>query len=359
MNFYLYKKLDWGLIFGIFILVICGLLSLASISPDNLFWRQLIWCGIFFAFLFLGVMFDWHWLVNQSWFRHGFYWLGVFLLIVLLIFGEPIRGAKSWFVIGFFHFGPSELMKVAVVLMLASFFARRYIVAWVGRNILISSLYVFIPTVLIAAQPDFGSAIIFIVLWLSFLFMAGVDKKKLIIGIVIVIIGLVFIWNFYLQTYQKERLIGFLFPNFDPLGVNYNVIQSKTAIGSAGFWGKGFGVGSQTKLGFLPEAHNDFIFAAFVEEWGIFGGVVVILTFLFVVYRISIIGIQAKNNYSKFIVLGTIFILIIHFILNVGANLGLLPVTGISFPFMSYGGSNLLTFAILMSIIQRIKLESL
>jgi len=250
-------------------------------------------------------------------------------------------------------------MKVAVILMLASFFARHYIAAWVGRNILISLLYVFIPTVLIAIQPDFGSAIIFIILWLSFLFMSGVDRKKLTLGIIIVIIGSIFIWNFYLQTYQKERLIGFLFPNFDPLGVNYNVVQSKIAIGSAGFWGRGFNSGIQTKLGFLPEAHNDFIFDAFVEEWGIIGGLVVVLTFLFIVYRLSNIGIQSRDNYSKFIVLGTIFILITHFILNIGANLGLLPVTCISLPFMSYGGSNLLTLAILMSIIQRIKLESL
>jgi len=358
MSFYLYKKLDWALILGIVVLVSCGLFALASISSD-FFWRQLIWGGIFFVFLFLGVMFDWRWLVNQTWFRQGFYWLGVLLLVLLLIFGEPIRGAKSWFVVGFFQFSPSELMKVAVILMLASFFARHYIAAWVGRNILISLLYVFIPTVLIAIQPDFGSAIIFIILWLSFLFMSGVDRKKLTLGIIIVIIGSIFIWNFYLQTYQKERLIGFLFPNFDPLGVNYNVVQSKIAIGSAGFWGRGFNSGIQTKLGFLPEAHNDFIFAAFVEEWGIIGGLVVVLTFLFIVYRLSNIGIQSRDNYSKFIVLGTIFILITHFILNIGANLGLLPVTGISLPFMSYGGSNLLTLAILMSIIQRIKLESL
>lgn len=357
MSFYLYKKLDWPLIFGIVVLIGAGLLSLASTS-SYFFWRQLVWGGLFLAILFFGVMFDWRWLVNQAWFRHSFYWLGVALLIALLLYGEPVRGAKSWFIIGDFQFGPSELMKVAAVLMLASFFARRYIAAWVGRNILVSSIYVFIPTVLIAIQPDFGSAIIFIVLWLSFLFMSGIDKKKLVAGIVIAIVMSVLIWNFYLQPYQKERLIGFLFPNFDPLGVNYNVVQSKIAIGSAGLWGKGFGAGSQARLGFLPEAHNDFIFAAFTEEWGIIGAVIVILTFFFVIYRLSNIGIRARDNYSKFIVLGTIFILAIHFILNLGANLGLLPVTGITLPFLSYGGSSLLTLAILMSIIQRIKLES-
>lgn len=357
MSFYLFKKLDWPLIASLFILIVAGLVSLYG-SSTSLFWRQLIWSVFFILILFLGAMFDWRWLVSQTWFRHGFYWLGVILLAVVNLQGEVVRGARSWLVFGDFQFEPSELMKIAAILMLAGFFSRRYIAAWVGRNIFVSFLYVLIPTVLIAIQPDFGSAIVFIALWLGFIFMSGINKKKLVIGVIIAIALAVILWNFYLQPYQKERLLGFLLPEFDPLGVNYSVIQSKIAIGSAGLWGKGFGRGTQTQLGFLPETHSDFIFAAFTEEWGIVAGLFIILTFLFLIYRLANIGIGARDNYSKFIVLGAIFTLAIHFVLNLGANLDLLPVTGITFPFFSYGGSSLLTLGILMSIIQRIKIES-
>ncbi len=359
MDFYLIrlKKLDWFLILAIFILIIAGLISLLSHSP-NLFWRQLIWSIFFFLIVFSTIFFDWSSLIFQNWFRHLFYWLGIFLLIAVRFQKGEVRGTKSWFVFGSFQFEPSELMKVAFILMLAGFFSRRYVAAWLTRNIFISFFYTLIPTVLIISQPDLGSALVFLIIWLGFLFMSGFDKKKLIIGLILVAIFLVFLWFYYLEPYQKERIIGFLFPNYDPLGINYNAIQAKIAIGSAGFFGKGFSQGTQSKLGFLPEAYSDFIFAAFVEEWGIFGGILIIAIFLFILYRLSLIGIQARDNYSKFIVLGTMFLLLAHFTLNLGANLNFLPITGITFPFFSYGGSSLLTLAILLSIIENTKIES-
>lgn len=342
---------------AVFILVSAGLLALYSVER-LFFWRQLVWAGLFFAITVIGSFFDWRWLVNQSWFRHGFYWLGIFLLLLVNLQAETIRGVKSWLVLGSFQFEPAELMKIAVVLMLAGFFSRRYLAAWVGKNIFISFLYVLLPVVLIFIQPDLGSAIVFLALWGGFLLLSGVNKKRLFFGAIVAVALAAIAWNFFLQDYQRERLTGFLFPGLDPLGVNYNVIQSKIAIGSAGLWGKGFGLGTQSRLNFLPEAHSDFIFAAFTEEWGIAAAVFIILTFIFIIYRLADTGISARDNYSKFIVLGTIFILVIHFALNLGANLGLLPVTGITFPFLSYGGSHLLTLAILVSIIQRIRLES-
>ncbi|MDP3725062.1 MAG: FtsW/RodA/SpoVE family cell cycle protein, partial [Nanoarchaeota archaeon] len=147
-------------------------------------------------------------------------------------------------------------------------------------------------------------------------------------------------------------------PDRDPLGASYNVIQAKIAVGSAGFWGKGFGLGTQTHLRFLPEAGTDFLFSAYIEEWGIFGGIVLLLTFGFVVFRITGIGLRSRNNYYRFISLGAALLLLIHFFVNAGSNLGLTPVTGIPFPFLSYGGSHLLTLGILTSIIQRVTIES-
>jgi rod shape determining protein RodA len=173
------------------------------------------------------------------------------------------------------------------------------------------------------------------------------------------IIVLLVLWFTVLKPYQQDRITAFLFPTHDPLGANYNVIQSKIAIGSAGFWGKGFGGGTQVKLNFLPAAKTDFLFAAFIEEWGIIGGLILISVFLFFVYRLVGIGRLARDNYSRFIVLGTISFIFIHFIVNIGANIGLLPVTGLTLPLFSYGGSNLLTTSLLLSIIEHVKLGAI
>lgn len=352
-----FKKIDWFLLLAVFILIGCGLLILYSIDQD-FFQRQLIWVFLFSLTTVIGPAFDWRWLINQGWFRQILYWFNLFLLVFVKFQGEAIRGVKSWIVLGGFQFEPAEPMKVAVILVLAGFFSRRYLAAWLGKNIFISFLYVLLPMILIVIQPDFGSAIVIFSLWLGFLLMSGINKKRLLIGFILAVVAVIIGWNYFLHPYQQGRLIGFIFPNLDPLGINYNVIQSKISIGSAGFWGKGFEAGAQSRLDFLPEAHTDFIFAAFTEEWGIAGAAFLIMAFILVIYRLAQIGIQARDNYSKFIVLGTIFILLIHFSLNLGANLGLLPVTGITLPFVSYGGSNLLTLGILLAIIQRIKIES-
>lgn len=350
-------KLDWLLIMGLFLLALASLLSLAS-SDMDFFWRQLVWYSLAFILIIPGAFLNWRLLVSYSWFRYGLYWLSVIFLIIANFQDYVIRGTKSWLVIGSFQFEPSELMKVALILVLAGFFSRRYIEAWTNRNLFISFAYVAIPTILVAVQPDFGSAAVLLGIWLGFLLISGINKKRLIIGLVMAVIISIILWSFFLQSYQKNRLIGFLFPQYDPLGINYNVIQSKIAIGSGGFWGKGFGLGTQTQLLFLPETQTDFIFAAFTEEWGFLGAMIVIAAFLLIIFRLVNIGLWTRDNYSKFIVLGVILVFNLHFLFNIGSNLGILPVTGITFPFFSYGGSSLLTLAILLSIIQNIKLES-
>lgn len=354
---HLFKNFDWILLGGVAVLAAASLVSLAG-SSTVLFWRQLIWYLLAFLIILAGSRFDWRSIIGQFYFRQGFYWVSVVLLVFTNFQEETIRGVKSWITLGDLQFGPTELAKIALILVLAGFFSRRYIAAWLGKNIVLSFLYTAIPAGLVAIQPDFGSAIVIISIWLGFLLTSGLNVKRIIIGLVLAVFAFALLWNFFLQPYQKDRIMGFLNPSADPLGVNYNVVQSKIAIGSAGFWGKGFQAGSQTQLEFLPEAQTDFLFAAFVEEWGLVGGLVIILTFFLILYRIMTIGLQARNNDSKFMVLGTAIILTVHFFINIGSNLGILPVTGINFPFLSYGGSSILTLSVLISIIQKIKIES-
>ncbi len=353
----LFRGFDWPLLGGILILALASLLSLFS-SDITLFSKQLVWYIAAVIIIVGGSRLDWRVIINEPVFRKGLYWLSIVLLVVVNLQSETIRGVKSWINFGSLEFQPVELAKLSLILILAGFFSRRYIAAWLGKNIALSFFYAALPAALVAIQPDFGSAVVIIAIWVGFLLTSGVNKKRLLIGFIIALLIIVLLWISFLKPYQKERIVGFLNPSADPLGINYNVVQSKIAIGSAGFWGKGFGSGSQTQLGFLPEAETDFLFAAFVEEWGIFGGMIVILAFLLILYRIVKIGMRAGNNDSKFIVLGLGLTLTIQFFINIGSNLGILPVTGINFPFLSYGGSSILTLSILVSIIQKIKIES-
>jgi rod shape determining protein RodA len=352
-----WRNFDWVLFGALLFIAATGLVTLAS-SSQVFFQRQLLWLGFAALVIIFGSQLDWRFFVKQSWFRYGIYWLTVGVLIFANLQGGTVRGTKSWIVFGGFQFEPSELAKLALIILLAGFFSRRHIEAWLSRNILLSFGYMIIPAGLILVQPDLGSAVTVVGIWLGFLLASGINKKRLAIGVGLALLVIMFFWFSILKPYQKDRITAFLFPSHDPLGINYNVTQAKIAIGSAGIFGKGFGGGTQTKLNFLPVAKTDFLFAAFVEEWGILGGLALIAAFSLVVYRLVVIGLRVRDNYSGFVILGGGLFLVIHFFINIGSNIGLIPVTGLTFPFFSYGGSNLLTTATLMSIIEHIKLES-
>ena len=351
------KNFDWLIFSLILILAVFSLTTLFSIDSFY-FYRQLIWFGIGIVVILLGSQLNWQWFFTQNWFRYGFYWVAIALLIIPFLQPGRIRGTKSWIVMGNLQFEPSELAKIALIFVLAGLFSRRYLAAWRGKNIFTSFLYMLVPFGIVALQPDLGSALVLAGIWVSFLLLSGINKKRFFIGILILLLLSALMWAYFLKPYQKDRITTFVFPESDPLGASYNVIQSKITIGSAGFWGKGFKSGTQVQLGFLPEAHTDFIFAAFVEEWGIFGGIILLLTYVLLIVRITIIGLKTRRNDLKFLVLGTGLIFLIHFFINIGSNLGIVPVIGISLPFLSYGGSNLLTSSILVSIIERIKIEA-
>lgn len=342
---------------ALLVVAAASLVTLSSIAPD-FFLRQLLWYLLGLGIIAGAAAVDWRWLGGERWFRIGLYGLALLLLVATYLQGTIIRGTKSWLVAGEFQFEPAELMKLALIVLLAHFFARRHLEAWRGRNILFSLIAVGVPVVLIMFHPDLGSALMVLTVWLGIFLASGIHVKRFLAGLVLGVIALVLLWSFALAPYQKARITGFLFPERDPLGASYNVIQSKIAIGSAGIFGKGFGGSTQARLGFLPAAHNDFLFAAFVEEWGAIGALVLIAAYFALLARILRVGMRAGDNYSRFLSIGAATLFLAQFFVNTGSNVGLLPVAGLTFPFMSYGGSSLLTSALLIGIIQHIHVES-
>lgn len=353
---YFFKRQDWILNASILFLFVCGLL--VSLSVDkSLFNQQLAWGVLSALLIFMFAQIDWRYLTAYRWVIFGIYFSAIGLLLVAHFFAPVIRNTRSWIVVGPAQFQVSEFAKAAVIIFFAYYFARRHIGIAHLANIIVSFLYVALPAALIFFQPDMGSMLVLLGLWVGFLFVSGIRMKHLAIGILITALALVFAWTSVLKDYQKERIIGLFEPTYDPLGVNYNTIQSKIAIGSAGFIGKGFDRGTQVQLGFLPEAASDFVFAAFIEEWGLVGGFLICLAFFVMIFRIVTIGTQSENNFSRFVCLGAVIMFLIQFTINVGSAIGLTPVIGLTFPFFSYGGSSILINSVLVGIVQSTKVH--
>lgn len=343
---------SFRLLLPVYILSAFSLVILASIST-RLFWFQLSWVIIGSLIIFLLGYFNWRSLLRNRGLIFLGYVISLFLLLVTL-FMPASRGVQAWIPIGPFFIQPVEALKITMLLMYAYFFAKRHDRLANPRNLLAPLIILIIPAVIILLQPDTGSLLVLVALWLSFLLESGLPARYLLYGTLAVIISSFFLWG-HLADYQRERIIGVFRPELDPLGINYNVIQSKIAIGSAGFLGKGFKQGTQVQLGFLPESQTDFIIPSFIEEWGLLGGLAVLLSFFYLCREIINIGLNiAKDNFDKFICLGVIIIFSFHFFINIGSVTGLLPVIGLPFPFMSYGGSSLLTSFALVAIINSI-----
>ena len=351
MNKRILAKFDIGVMGAALILILSGLLVLAS-SNQEMFFRQLIWLVGALA-LMLGLPFlNLRAIFSYKWVIYGIYFSLLALLVITYFVAPTIHGARSWIILGPFQIQASEFMKAALIILMSSFFATRHVaIARIGI-IIRSFIYLLVPTIIILLQPDLGTSLVLLGIWFGYLLISGMPMKFIAAGLVMVLILGALSWGFLLADYQKARIAALFQPSSDPLGINYSVAQSKIAIGSAGLFGKGFGGGTQVQLGFLPAAQTDFIFAAFVEEWGLIGGAVLITAFVLLVYRILRIGIRSENNFPRLIALGTVTMLIIHFVINMGSTLGLLPVIGIGLPLVSYGGSSLLTIAALIGIIQ-------
>lgn len=339
------------------IVITAGLVMLSAISP-RLFSLQLLWVtlGVLLVALFLYI--DWRLVFSSRWIVWGIYGFALLLLIFTYLQSPVIRNTRSWIVLGPFNFQPAELMKVALIFLYANYFSRRHLAIARWKNILTSFFFFILPAAIAVRLPDLGSALIFFSIWFGFLLLSGLPLRRVVAAVIVFALAAGVIWAYVLGDYHRARVIGFLYPQENLLGVNYSAAQSKIAIGSAGFFGKGYGQGTQAELGFLSEPAEDFILAGIVEEWGVAGGLLVLAAFFFLIFQILTIGSLADENFEKFICLGAAMMLGVQFVLNAGSTTGLTPVVGVTFPFLSYGGSSMLANFFLLAIVNSIRKQS-
>jgi rod shape determining protein RodA len=315
------------------------------------FKKQVVFCVIGIILLFLFSFFNYHSLRSFSIY---FYILGVLALIAVLFFGVVIRGTRGWFYLGNFGLQPVEFMKFILILFLARYFADVSLKVNSLKHFIVTAGGVFLVIILIVMQPDFGSALILFLLWFSMVIIVGFKRQYFITVMVAVIIAGVFLWSFYFQPYQKERVLTFLNPSFNPINQGYNIAQAIIAVGAGRIFGRGIGFGSQSQLKFLPESQNDFIFAVVSEELGFLGAMLVLLFFSIFFYRCLASLKKINNDFGIFFILGVTCLIFIEMFINIGMNIGILPVIGISLPFLSYGGSTMITNLILVGIVESI-----
>jgi len=343
VNLKFYYGVDWVLFFSILPLLGVGLLTMHSfIGESNFFDRQVLWIVISLSVFFIFSFIDWRFLKRTD--VLVFLFVIASLVLSFLLFAGPVaRGAQSWFQFGGFSFQPSDPVKILVILMLAKYFSRRHIEIAHIRHILISGFYAFVPFLLVFLQPDFGSALIILLIWLGMIIVSGVSKKHLLLFLLIGAIGFAFLWTSVFEEYQRQRIVTFLYPFADVGGAGYNAYQSTIAVGSGELFGRGVGYGTQSRLKFLPEYQTDFIFAAFAEEWGFVGVLILFVLFGIVIWRILYNSMLGAGNFETLFGMGLAILFMSHFVIHIGTNIGLLPVTGTTLPFISYGGSHLLT----------------
>lgn len=334
---------DATLFFSILGLTLMGLVTMYSHTGDNAFFnRQILWISVAVFALLLALIPDYRFLRigNTAFF---FFLFTVASLLLVLVVGEVTLGAQSRFDFGFFSLQPSDPAKLVLIVVLAKYFAKRHELIGDFRHIIVSGLYALMIFGLVFIQPDFGSAIILFFVWLGMVLVSGIKFRHLATVFLLGAIAFGLMWQFAFQSYQKERILTFLDPLSDIQGAGYNAYQSTVAIGSGELFGKGIGYGTQSKLLFLPEYETDFIFAAFAEEWGLIGVLFLFILFGVVVWRLLQHAINGATNFERLFASGVCILFVAHFFVHIGMNIGLLPVTGTTIPFLSYGGSHLLT----------------
>ncbi len=338
-----FSQIDWLLFLFLLPILGAGLVTMKSFTENTpYFSHQLIWIGISFIIFFTLSFFNFRFLKN-TWILTILYLIFSGMLIVLFLLGRISHGAQSWFSFGSFSFQPSDMIKLVVILMLAKYFSRRHVEIKNIKHLFVSGLYALIPCLLVFLQPDFGSAMIIFFIWLGMALISGISKKHLLLILGVCIILFSFLWVFAFHPYQKARIVNFIHPLSNVRGSGYNVYQSTIAVGSGQFLGKGVGFGTQSRLKFLPEYQTDFVFAAFAEEWGFVGVFLLFILLSLIVWRILYISMLGATNFEILFGAGLAIYFMSHFIINIGMNIGLMPVTGLTMPFMSYGGSHLIT----------------
>lgn len=339
----LFAGFDIVLFCGVLGLTFMGLATMYSHVGDNVYFdRQIVWVLLATAAMAIAMVPDYRFLrIGNVAFL--IYVAMVALLILVLFVGEVTLGAQSRFNLGFFSLQPSDPAKLVLIVVLAKYFAKRHELIGDFRHIIISGLYALFVFGLVFIQPDFGSAIILFFVWLGMVLVSGIKLRHLVTVFLLGAVAFGLMWQFVFLDYQKERIMTFLDPLSDIQGAGYNAYQSTVAIGSGQLFGKGIGYGTQSKLLFLPEYETDFIFAAFAEEWGLIGVALLFVLFAIVVWRLLLHASAGATNFERLFAAGVCVLFVAHFFVHIGMNIGLLPVTGTTIPFLSYGGSHLLT----------------
>jgi rod shape determining protein RodA len=343
--------IDVPLLFGLALLCGMGLVILYSAGGQNMevVIRQGVRMLIAIILMFAVAQFTPTQLERWSlW----IYLAGVILLIVVLSIGYIGKGAQRWLDVGLFRFQPSEIMKLAVPMVVAWFVAGSNLPVKPGR-VFVACVVIMVPAVLIAKQPDLGTALLVAVAGLSVLFIAGISWRLIVMMVLAAAAAAPLLWHF-MHDYQRRRVLMFLDPEQDPLGSGYHIIQSQIAIGSGGIYGKGWLNGTQSHLEFLPERSTDFIFAVYSEEFGLMGAILLISVYLFVIGRGLTIAMSAQQTYGKLLAAGLILTFFVYIFVNIGMVIGQLPVVGVPLPLISQGGTSIVTlmvaFGMLMSI---------
>ncbi|HQV64683.1 MAG TPA: rod shape-determining protein RodA [Candidatus Paceibacterota bacterium] len=345
------QHIDWWIVGSVIALLFFSTITMASLGSDSGYLiKQSIWAVVAISVLIVSAKIDMSFLKKSS-ILSGLFISANIILVLVILLGKTAKGATSWFNVGGISFQPSDLVKIVLILIMAKYLSRRHVEIADMKHLLITGIYCFIPFVLVFLQPDFGSAIIFGCIWFGMMMVSGLSKKHLLLltGTGLVIGGL--LWGFVFKPYQKARIMNFLNPLADIRGTGYNAYQSMIAVGSGQLIGKGVGFGTQSRLNFLPEYQTDFIFAAFAEEWGFIGSLLVLICYSIILWRIVKLAMGGTTNFETLVALGIGIYFASHIIINVGMNIGLLPVTGITLPFMSYGGSHLIAECLALGIL--------
>ncbi|MFZ1987435.1 MAG: rod shape-determining protein RodA [Minisyncoccia bacterium] len=333
---------EWPLLLIGLSLSLLGLLTMHTYGgTDSLAPRQAIWIALGVAVFFLLAAMDIRFIRRAPIIMTG-YAIALTLLVLLLVLVHPVMGARSWFSLGVLSLQPTDPTKILLIALLAKYFSRRHTEIANIRHIIISGLYAAAPMLLVLLQPDLGTAVILGSLWFGMVLISGIPKRHLAIVLVLGVFAATALWFGGLHDYQRTRIMAFLNPAADIHGAGYNAYQATIAVGSGQWFGKGIGYGTQSKLRFLPQYETDFIFAAYAEEWGFVGIGIVLVLYGLLFARLLEIARRAATNFDAFFTIGVLILFLSHVTIHAGINVGLLPVTGTTIPFMSYGGSHIL-----------------
>ena len=355
------KYFDWGLLGLTFLLAFIGLLTLysavtsSSAAPQKILYiKQMIWYGVGLGAIVFSLFFNYKLLDRWA----PIIYIGcISLLVYVLIFGKYVAGARRWIMFGPVSIQPSELAKIAIIIILSRYYSKLANTGGLNfRELLTPFILTVIPFILIVKQPDLGTAMIVLLIAGSMTVFVKIERRSLLGIITSCATAVPLVW-FFLKEYQKRRILTFLNPDRDPLGAGYHIIQSKIAIGSGMISGKGFLQGTQNALAFLPEQHTDFIFSVLAEEWGFIGAVVLLCLFLILIIWGLNIAYRCRDPFGTILAVGATSMIFWQVFINIAMTMGLMPIVGVTLPFISYGGSSVLTTMICVGLLMNVSMR--